>query len=523
MMSPEQFHRQYYGYNVDYDGVAGKQCVDLAKKHFAIAGIPKPADPIGGDGYADNIWYYKKRYLSRYNAILPSQGFQNGDMVIFPHKERGGWTHPFSHVCFWYDGKEFGMNQGGDRSACDKHTDWSDALGALRLKEWDKMIESKIGHNEVVYDGPTTSNIKIMWERGPSAKGYSLYYLQAGDSATSLDHIDKIGSDQLLIIAKGGNTYYQMDPKNPIGDPVGTHYGIEVDGRINQYCQTREKNPNVIVFYEDRNGDCHVMTANEFNLEPGEINFAVTPYAVRIHRGLMSYYRSSEYGDRDDYATDQSFWMKIGNDWCIGVAENCVPRDISAFGMECGAEELVIMDSGGSAQLLGWDFDHQDKMLHYKKKDRAVSGTGVLAVPIANLIQNNVKPVAVDNYSQPDIVDEQPSNDVIPYKPKEETSTTEPAVFTSYNGQTLAEKLSSRKMWAAIIPFLVGLFIKFGVEESLASNIGSIILLIVPPIIYMCVEAYVDKARARGADIQKLESMVDKLIEQINKQTGGES
>jgi hypothetical protein len=262
------------------------------------------------------------------------------------------------------------------------------------------------------------------------------------------------------------------------------------------------------------------MTANEFKLEPSEVNFAVTPYAVRVHRGLPSYYRSSEYGDRDDYATDQSFWMKIGNDWCIGTAENCVPRDVSAFAMECGAEELVILDSGGSAQLLGWDFDHQDKMLHYKKKDRAVSGTGVLAVPIANVINGNVTPVAVEtpNVVIPEIV--KPNENKEDGKETDVTDVIQASEGETkpYYTQSLAEKLSSRKMWAAIIPFVVGLFIKFGMEESLASDVGSIILLIVPPIIYMCVEAWVDNARSKNSgDVEKAEKLVDELIELIKK------
>ena len=36
----------------------------------------------------------------------------------------------------YFNGYEFGENQGGDRGFCLKKTDFSDALGGLRLKRW---------------------------------------------------------------------------------------------------------------------------------------------------------------------------------------------------------------------------------------------------------------------------------------------------------------------------------------------------------------------------------------------------
>ena len=537
MITPEQFHRNYYGYNEDYDGVAGKQCADLAKKHFEIAGYPYPRDPIGGDGYADNIWYYKDRYKDYYVFIQPSQGFKDGDMVIFPHSKRGGWTHPYSHVCFYYNGKEFGMNQGGDRSACDKDTDWSDALGALRMKGWCTMIESHRGHNEIKFDGPSTKGIDIFWEHANSSAGYTLYYVQAGPDSTSLAYINKIDSDQLLITAKGGNNYFQNE--HNLTDPHGTHYGVEVDGRLSQYKQTREKNPNVIVFYEDTFGNCHVVTANEYALEPEEVNFAVTPYAVRIHRGEAAYYRSYEYGDRDDVATNQSFWMKIGSDWCIGVAINCVPRDVTAFGLECNADELIIMDSGGSAQLLGWNWEKNDRMNTYLKSDRQVSGTGVLATKVSSLINltqtQHTTPTFSDTpINQPVNIKEDDHIQEIAY-PVEQTQTTpqipmptlnipkEEESSGAYVHDSLAEKLASRKMWAAIIPFIVGLAIKFGVKETLATELGSLMLMVIPPVIYMIVEAWVDMARAKQQDTTRIEQRLERFNEWFRRTYGDNS
>ena len=141
VITPAEFHSSHMGWGLDIDGAAGVQCVDLAKEHFRIVGVPDYASPIGGDGYADQIWYTRTRWAAWYDFISPGN-YQDGDMVIFPHKSRGGWTHPYSHVCFYYGGKSFGTNQGGNRKACDVSTNWADSLGALRWKEWNNTVKT---------------------------------------------------------------------------------------------------------------------------------------------------------------------------------------------------------------------------------------------------------------------------------------------------------------------------------------------------------------------------------------------
>lgn len=69
MLSPNEFLNQYLGWGKDVDGAAGIQCVDLSKEHFRLVGVPNYRDPIGGDGYADNIWYNKERWSAWYDFI----------------------------------------------------------------------------------------------------------------------------------------------------------------------------------------------------------------------------------------------------------------------------------------------------------------------------------------------------------------------------------------------------------------------------------------------------------------------
>ena len=219
MVSVKEFIRAYTGWAKDVDGAAGIQCVDLAKEHFRIAGDPNWQSAIGGDGYSDNIWYNRQRWSPWYLFINPKDGFKDGDMVIFPHKDRGGWTHPSSHVCFYYQGKEFGTNQ-GQKPACLKSTDWSDALGALRWKEWAGEF-LPYGYTKLIRSG-----ITALVYRGNSAAGYRLHVLSA-DGPTALKDIEDFDSDKLQKVAVVNAGYFQMEDGK--ADPIGTHYGVEQD------------------------------------------------------------------------------------------------------------------------------------------------------------------------------------------------------------------------------------------------------------------------------------------------------
>jgi hypothetical protein len=147
MKSPQAFVEIYTGKLIDNDHAYGVQCVDGFQTGNVYLEIPTMPTP---NNWADGYWTCldangnpsptTEAWVNKYfDRIRNPEDFRNGDWVIWA---RGSKSHPSSHIAMWYNGQEFGENQGGDRSFCLKSTDFSDALGALRPKAWSLSIPS---------------------------------------------------------------------------------------------------------------------------------------------------------------------------------------------------------------------------------------------------------------------------------------------------------------------------------------------------------------------------------------------
>ena len=329
-MTPAEFHAQYMGWGKDVDGVAGIQCVDLAKEMFRIAGVSNWTAPIGGDGYADYIWYNRARW-SKWFTFVQNGSFQNGDMVLFPHRKRGGKTHPSSHVCFYFGGKQFGTNQGGNRHACDKPCNWSDALGALRWKGWElEKMELKDGLNTVAHAGATFKIVKVA----------DCEMLMLSSETTA--NIVKIGLPNREVVAAINCNYFNMQ--------TGEHYGVEQSDIFDN----APKNEKYWAYAQKNDGGIESVRADQYWLSKKDVRFGCTPYAVRIHDGKLVYDRSTAFGDKDDTKNSQSAVMLIDGEWCLVATAKgsiCCPRDVASLAQKYGATECIILDSGGSTQM----------------------------------------------------------------------------------------------------------------------------------------------------------------------------
>lgn len=405
MLTVKQFIETYTGWSKDVDGAAGIQCVDLAKEHFRLAGVPDWRNAIGGDGYSDNIWYNRHRWGNWYEFVDKKDGFKDGDMVVFPHAARGGWTHPYSHVCFYYQGKEFGTNQ-GQKPACLKLTDWSDALGALRWKEWAGEF-LPYGYTKLIRSG-----ITALVYRGNRAAGYSLHVLSA-DGATALKNLADFNTDKVVKVAVVNAGYFQMAEGQE--DPYGTHYGVEQDAAAGNTYTQAPKQSGILAFYEDKQGNCGYCTADQYFGKPEEVNFAITPYAVRIHEGKKVFGRSVNYGDKDDTPNTQTAAVKFSNgDWAVAVfPDKICPRDtVTFFDNFSGVQELILMDSGGSTQMRAWNVSKQ------KMEDKLSSPRKIPNVLIIAKIN--------DASDTPDVAELEPADEPIVIPIPEEKEEDEP-------------------------------------------------------------------------------------------------
>lgn len=333
-MTPAEFHARYQGWGKDVDGVAGIQCVDLYKEFLRIIGCPTYASPIGGDGYADNIWYNRQRW-SQWFTFVPAGQFRNGDIVLFPHRRRGGVTHPSSHVCFYFGGKEFGTNQSASRKACDKSTTWSDALGGLRWKGWSKM-ELKDGYQEINISGVTVTAYKSNHRLGLI-------------NANGLKKLDTIDMGGILIYERSGNDLF---------DAAGTVYGprICLNGQVDE----PEDSKNYLYYAILKDGSLSFGDWDGKYKDPAGYQCMFSPKVIYAVGKTPKY--APQYGIR---ALNESVWQAYvahlaDGSFVKGISKGPLKAaDLWAGLQAYGADSLAIMDGGsggiGSAQQRYWD------------------------------------------------------------------------------------------------------------------------------------------------------------------------
>ena len=361
-MTPSEFHTKYYGWGQDIDGVAGIQCVDLFKEFLRIIGCPTYKSPIGGDGYADNIWHNRSRW-SQWFDFIPAGQFRDGDIVLFAHRKRGGKTHPLSHVCFYFAGKQFGTNQHDaklGRCACDKPCDWSDALGALRYKFWETTTMTKNGFTEFKAGGVTCGIYK----------GAHIGLI-VPDKPAQLKDMDT----SVYILSKAGNNLFEMGGSG--GNAYGTIYGpyCSIDGKAGQPADST----NYLFFMVGKDGK---LTHGEWDgkyRDPASIAYMCSPQAIFSTDGIRyAHYRGSKAYTSAWY---QAFVVHFTDGtYGNGVSRSAVqPKYIWQALQSMGADVVAFMDGGsggvGSAQMLYWD---GAKMATYQSSGRAVADITVI-------------------------------------------------------------------------------------------------------------------------------------------------
>ena len=353
-MTPSEFIEQWNGKGYDLDGSYGLQCVD-GFKIFCRETIGKYwATP---NGYADGYWYNRAEY-TKYFEPIPVGQFRDGDWVIWA---RGSKSHPNSHIAMYFQNFEFGMNQGGDRLFCLKRTDFSDALGALRWRGWERTMVIGIGYQEKTVNGVTA----VIY-RGSKAKGYSLHMIPAGDAYNSLADITEIDSDKLDIIAKMNANFFQMNKAD-----YGCHYGAEQDSLVNGYHQ-EPKGAGVLAMWVDHDGNVGVCDQSDYWLTVNDVQMACAPYEMRKHLGDDTVLWSRNLGDMDDVKALRSVALKFANgDWALAVFKTeLYPRDILTY-FDAFDEliiEIALFDGGGSSQLLYWDGETMKKAVYTGRK-----------------------------------------------------------------------------------------------------------------------------------------------------------
>ena len=382
-MTPAEFHKRYQGWGRDVDGVAGIQCVDLFKEFLRIIGVPSWSAPIGGDGYADNIWFNRSRW-SAWLTPVPRGSFRDGDIVLFPHARRGGTTHPSSHVCFYFGGKEFGTNQSADRKACDKSTRWTDALGGLRWKGWGKM-GLKNGFSEFEANGVKCSIYK--------GKHIGLI---VPDKPMQLRDMDA----DVAILSKCGNDLFEMSGGN--GNEVGQIYGPYSSIDHQKSGQPADAK-NYLYFMVDTDGKLTYGDWDGIYRDPAGISYLCSPQSIFSESGIKyALYRGSAA------YTAAWYWAYVvhfsDGTYGNGVSRGAVqPKYIWQALRDLGADVVAFLDGGsggiGSAQQLYWD---GSKMAEYQSSGRAVADITVIYNNVVETPSETEKPADTSESTKDD-------------------------------------------------------------------------------------------------------------------------
>lgn len=379
-MTPSEFHTKYQGWGKDIDGVAGIQCVDLFKEFLRIIGCPTYASPIGGDGYADNIWYSRQRWAQWFDFV-PAGQFRDGDIVLFPHRKRGGKTHPLSHICFYFAGKQFGTNQHDaklGRRACDKPCNWSDALGGLRYKFWETTTKMTIPKG---YSKQTISGRAYYMYR--QKDGQKIGVLSAGGK--NLKAISVHDASGVLIYAKlGGANFFQMAQ----GADFGTHYGDEVAplNGVYQIVPTQD----TTLYYNLETG----KYANATGYYPDKAENVFSPSVV-YHDGTYDYAKMVGV-NHVNVASIYSVLVRLTDGTYIMAlcTATTTPKTIynDLKGID-GFESMAVLDGGGSAQMQAW---HDGKMDNVRTTDRLLPSVLAFYVPKSGENASDDKTTAED-------------------------------------------------------------------------------------------------------------------------------
>lgn len=335
-MTPQQFYAETLNKVIDYDGAYGAQCVDAFRYWGHLNNVPVPPTP---NNYADGYWYSRDAlgFNKWFTYINNPAEFRTGDWVIWGRSTMpgGSKSHKSSHIAMYYMGKEYGENQGGNGGFTLKDTVFSDALGALRWKGYESMKIEK-GYHHMSWRG---INVDIV--RATAANGYKLHLISAGDDPYALKDLMEFDSDKLGIVACVNANYFEM--------ATGLHLGCEGD-MYDEYFQA-PKAAGIISYYISDLGKIGAHDQKDFWLSKEQIQMVCAPYACLIHNGQNVDMHSTAFGSKDLVKNTQTAAMRIDDDWCLAIFSECFPSDVHAFAQECGANELILMDSGGSTQM----------------------------------------------------------------------------------------------------------------------------------------------------------------------------
>ena len=338
-MTPDEFVRETISKPWNMDDAFGCQCWDLMAKHCQMVGIPLGVIHCSTTGYVIDLWTnrHTNGILNYFDEV--HQPYQDGDWCIFGTDY---YATPKSHVAMRYGDKFFDQTT---KRGCAGYSvlDPAQALGGFRWKGWSTVTDDfRYGLN---YRNFEDADLVIF----KAYDGYGLYMLSAGEGVVK--DIQDFDNEKLLIVAATNANYFQMQTGQP--DRYGTHYGVEqtYDGT-----DLAPKKEGLLAYYDSLNEGIQLTHSSSYWLSRDEVHWACTPYSVVRHKGVSVNIRSTDLGNKEGEKNTQTMIARINDHWFFILCRSKVlPSVMARYAEQLGADEAMLMDSGGSSQLMAWD------------------------------------------------------------------------------------------------------------------------------------------------------------------------
>ena len=448
MKSPQAFVEIYTGKLVDNDHAYGVQCVDGFQTGNVYLGIPTMPTP---NNWADGYWTCldgngnpspsTEAWVEKYfDSIRRPEDFRNGDWVIWA---RGSASHPSSHIAMWYNGQEFGENQGGDRSFCLKSTDFSDALGALRPKAWSLSIPA--------YESNMTicGHLYYLFRQTAALKAV---VLSPGLNKTAL--IKDMDTDADVFAKITGCNFFQNDKNNPAGQPYGMTFGPISAPRCGVYQNVPDQDSTMFFDLETaEHADC-----TGINIDPQHNVFSPALIYQRGHN--VQYARMvglSQCNLNDTYTFLIRF---VSGDYAVGLSDqNLTPNTIAGDLMTIAeVDSVAFLDGGGSAQMMRY-ITSEHRIEYTLETPRATAGC------IAFIAPSQPHTAPPQNETEED--EEEPMTEIKPQEPAEiepVENWQDPEEKDSIIVQRIAALLSVKSLITIFLTVIFGLLVLKGEE-----------------------------------------------------------
>lgn len=344
--NPQEFYNRTVGRAFDVDGSYGFQCWDLWAECCRANGVPLSVIHCSLTGYVEDTWKLRhKSGILQYFDAIPADQIIVGDWIIWGKDYS---LTPKSHVAMAWTGRQsFGQSQSGIKPAnLVSYLDWSRALGAFRLKQWEarKMLDIVPGkllrttyNDQQIILLPQPSGTKLgLVSAKEEGKPYSISRQLIGD----------IDDPDIIIYGKMNANYFIMG-----GSEAGQHLGV----RVGFGEEWEIPMQNAYYWFTIRtDGDTDVGLDVQWPYAKGQVEMACSPALINYRRGAIVNYQSPNAAGSKIYPNTQSMLIRTSDLYIFAMCTGSLsPTQCRNWAMSSipNLQDVMFMDSGGSSCL----------------------------------------------------------------------------------------------------------------------------------------------------------------------------